>query len=119
MSLESRIIPILAGLFAFLDSNRNLEILTENESNHWNVNIWLHILNDPELTQIKYQNMVSPTKHLELHEVAVRPTSVEGKVFSAKMSFSWLIIDQVQKVLKTTIESEDTTGIVHVIDCKT
>ncbi|XP_052087598.1 E3 ubiquitin-protein ligase rnf213-alpha-like isoform X5 [Mytilus californianus] len=109
MCLESRIIPILAGLFAFMDSNRNLDILTENESNHWNVSIWLDILNDPEITQIKYQNMVSPTKHLELHEVAVKPTSVEGKVFSAKMSFSWLIIDQVQKILKTTIESEDTT----------
>lgn len=110
MCLESRVIPILSGIFAFIDTNRNLDIVTESKSNTWQFNMWMEILHDPEVTQLKYQDMVSPKKSLELHEVAVKSTSVDGRVFSAKMPYSWLIIDLVQTILKTTLESRNKTG---------
>lgn len=44
--LESKIIPILAGVVAFCDTNENLSIL--DEINYpWKQDMWLSILNAP------------------------------------------------------------------------
>jgi hypothetical protein len=73
--LESKVIPLLAGIIAFIDTNRNLDILTNKEE--WKIDLWLQIFNDPELTQLKYSLIVSPSRQQELQEVAVKSTSME------------------------------------------
>ncbi|VDI72431.1 Hypothetical predicted protein [Mytilus galloprovincialis] len=103
--LESKVIPLLAGIIAFIDTNRNLDILTFNEQ--WKIGLWLQIFNDPELTQLRYTGIVSPSRHQELQEVIVKTTSLEGKVFSAGLPFSWLIFQQIDEVLRNTINTKE------------
>jgi hypothetical protein len=111
--LESKVIPILAGIIAFIDTNRNLDILSSGDNQDWKIGIWLQSFNNPDLTQLKYSLMVSPSRHQELQEVAVKTTSVDGNVFSALMPFSWLIFGQIDEVLRKTIESKDIAGILY------
>ncbi|XP_063404431.1 E3 ubiquitin-protein ligase rnf213-alpha-like [Mytilus trossulus] len=103
--LESKVIPLLAGIIAFIDTNRNLDILTFNEQ--WKTDLWLQIFNDPELTQLRYTGIVSPSRQQELQEVIVKTTSLEGKVFSAVMPFSWLIFQQIDEVLRNTMNTKE------------
>ncbi|VDI03780.1 Hypothetical predicted protein [Mytilus galloprovincialis] len=106
--LESRVVPILAGIVSFIDTNRNLDILIRNDEQKqtWQTDLWLHFINDPELTQLNYATIVSP-KQQELQEVFVKTTSATGKVFSATMPFSWLIYNQIDEVLTNTKETQD------------
>ncbi|CAG2212879.1 RNF213 [Mytilus edulis] len=103
--LESKVIPLLAGIIAFIDTNRNLDILTLNEQ--WKTGLWLQIFNDPELTQLRYTGIVSPSRQQELQEVIVKTTSLEGKVFSAGLPFSWLIFQQIDEVLRNTMNTKE------------
>ena len=107
--LESKVIPIVAGIIAFIDTNRNLDILSSSNNEDWKIDIWLQIFNNPDLTQLKYSLMVSPSQQ-ELQEVAVKTTSVDGNVFSALMPFSWLIFGQIDDVLRKTMESKEKQG---------
>ncbi len=53
--LESKVIPILAGLLAFVDTNCNLDILSDKDPEgfrHW---LWLAMFSDPDITQLKYR----------------------------------------------------------------
>ncbi|VDI37174.1 Hypothetical predicted protein, partial [Mytilus galloprovincialis] len=105
--LESKVIPVLAGIIAFIDTNKNLDILANTNRNDWQFHLWSQILNSPELTNLKYSLMVSPTRHKELHEVSVKTTSLDGKLFSASMPFSWIIFGQIEEVLRKTIDAKD------------
>ncbi|VDI21571.1 Hypothetical predicted protein, partial [Mytilus galloprovincialis] len=107
LCLESRVLSILTGIFAFIDTNRNLDILVKNTSQNWSVSLWLDIWNNLDITQIRYEDMVSPTKHLEVMEVTTKTTSVEGKLFSAKMPFSWLAFEQIRNIMRNVIDSEE------------
>lgn len=101
-------VPILAGIVSFIDTNRNLDILIRNDEQKqtWQTDLWLHFINDPELTQLNYATIVSP-KQQELQEVFVKTTSATGKVFSATMPFSWLLYNQIDEVLTNTKETQD------------
>ncbi|XP_071122875.1 E3 ubiquitin-protein ligase RNF213-like [Mytilus edulis] len=115
--LESKVVPILAGIMSFIDTNRNLDIFIrkDTENQNWQTKLWLHFINDPELTQLNYTKIVSPQQQ-ELQEVFVKTTSATGKVFQATMPFSWLIYNQIDKTLtntkKTLHESETNIGLV-------
>lgn len=100
----------MTGLFAFIDTNKNLDILLDTKNQNWSVSLWMEIWNNPDITQISYQNMISPTRHLEVKEVTLKPTSVEGKMFTAKMPFSWLVFDRIQKILVNVVDSEENKG---------
>lgn len=108
--LESKVIPILAGIIAFIDTNRNMDILTKNPTDSWHINMWVDIFNNPELTQLTYSWIVSPTRQYELQEVAVKTTSKDGKPFPAVMPFSWLIFGQIEDILRKSIETKENTG---------
>jgi hypothetical protein len=82
--------------------------LTNKEE--WKIDLWLQIFNDPELTQLKYSLIVSPSRQQELQEVAVKSTSMEGKVFSAVMPFSWLLFGQIDDVLRNFMTSAKEDG---------
>ena len=74
--------------------------------------MWVDIFNDPELTQLKYSWIVSPTKQHELQEIAVKMTSKDGKPFTAAMPFSWLIFGQIEEILRETFGAKAIEGTV-------
>lgn len=117
--MESKVVPILAGIISFIDTNRNLDILIRNEEQkqNWQTELWLKIINDPELTQLNYMTIVSPKQKQELSEYVVKTTSSTGQVFSAIMPFSWLIYNQIDEVLVNTKKTLQESGkLIKVIN---
>ena len=100
--MESKVIPILAAVISFIDTNRNLDILNRSDLQTWQVDLWMEFVNNTNLSQLTYLNTVSPKQQHELQEVAVKTTSVDGRVFSGTMPFSWLIFQQIDDVLLKT-----------------
>jgi hypothetical protein len=49
--------PMLAGLLAFADVNRNLDILRHAFEHrvHWLYDLWLDLLEDSDVTVLKYR----------------------------------------------------------------
>lgn len=108
--LISKVKPIIASIIAFIDTNRNLDILRDDNIQQWKLDMWLHIINNPQLTQLKYSSIVSPNQHQEIHEVIIRTTSASGRVFSGMLPFSWLIFDQIESILHSIRESMENKG---------
>lgn len=79
--------------------------------------MWTDVFNDPDLLQFRYTMIVSPTQHQELQELTVRTTSLNGKVFSASLPFSWLIFTQIEDILKKTITVREFDGWFHSFCC--
>jgi len=52
--LESRVTPLLAGVLAYVDTNNNLDVLVHN-SDHWLRHMWLYMLADSNITELKYR----------------------------------------------------------------
>jgi len=52
--LESRVTPLLAGVLAYIDTNNNLDVLVHN-SEPWLRHMWLHMLADSNITELKYR----------------------------------------------------------------
>nr|KAG5687644.1 hypothetical protein BaRGS_008127 [Batillaria attramentaria] len=52
--IERHLIPILAGVVAYLDTNHNLDLLQQDELPPWVSNLWLRILNDESLVNFRY-----------------------------------------------------------------
>jgi hypothetical protein len=73
-----------------IDTNRNLDILSSGDNQDWKIGIWLQSFNNPDLTQLKYSLMVSPSRQQELQEVAVKTTSVDGNV--SLTNFSHIVV---------------------------
>jgi hypothetical protein len=44
---------LLAGVIAFIDTNRNMNIIVNEESQNWQIFLWIEILNCPPVTKIK------------------------------------------------------------------
>jgi hypothetical protein len=66
--LESKVIPILAGIIAFIDTNRNLDILASGDNQDWKIGIWLQSFNNPDLTQLK--SILEDTGHCQNMSIA-------------------------------------------------
>ncbi|XP_052083737.1 E3 ubiquitin-protein ligase rnf213-alpha-like [Mytilus californianus] len=103
--LESKVVPVLAGIISFIDTNRNLDILIMRNLHEWQSQLWLRIFADVELTGLKYSTIVSPKQHHELKEVEVKTTSKSGRAFSSVLPFSWLMFRQIDEILTNTRES--------------
>ncbi|CAG2250168.1 RNF213 [Mytilus edulis] len=100
--LEAKIVPVLAGIIAFIDTNNNLGLLSHDEI--WKTDLWLRIMNNPFLTQLKYSAIASSSLKQEMGEIPVKTTALDGKMFSACMPFSWLIFLQIDDILRKTID---------------
>ena len=90
--LISKVKPIIASIIAFIDTNRNLDILRDDNIQQWKLDMWLH------------------NQHQEIHEVIIRTTSASGRVFSGMLPFSWLIFDQIESILHSIRESMENKG---------
>ncbi|XP_071172243.1 E3 ubiquitin-protein ligase RNF213-like [Mytilus edulis] len=100
--LEAKIVPVLAGIIAFIDTNNNLDMLSHDDT--WKTDLWLRIMNNPFLTQLKYSAIVPPSLKQDMGDIPVKSTALDGKMFTACMPFSWLIFRQVDDILRKTMD---------------
>ncbi|XP_060590421.1 E3 ubiquitin-protein ligase rnf213-alpha-like, partial [Ruditapes philippinarum] len=98
-TLETKVAPILAGIIAYLDTNDNMKILQE-EHFKWKQELWLTYLNTVDAINLQFTDLQSPKRQSDLPEVVVMTTGCEGQMFSARMPFSWLLINQINEILK-------------------
>ncbi|KAL8623379.1 hypothetical protein ACOMHN_065913 [Nucella lapillus] len=97
-SLENKVVPVLAGVIAYLDTNRNLDLLLPRSSlspDHspptpgWVVEMWVVVLR--EACQVTYQQLCSMSKKEELEEFTVHHTGAGAAPIFARLPFSWLL----------------------------
>ncbi|XP_033741837.1 E3 ubiquitin-protein ligase rnf213-alpha-like [Pecten maximus] len=111
--LETKVTPILTGIIAFMDTNRNLESLYRATDGDWVQQLWLGTINCTKATGLQYSQLVSPGhSHQELPEVMVRHTGTDGHLFTAQMPFSWIFYRLIEDLLNTTmINTPDTDSL--------
>lgn len=77
-----------------------MDILSNDSNKGWRSSLWIDIINNPGITQLTYMQFLSHSNGCALTEFIVKGTSKEGKTFSAKVPFSWLIFQEINLVLK-------------------
>ena len=127
--LKSSIIPILAALCSFMDTNFNLNIILCTPKNFrqtsasvdpcWIVDLWSKMLADPEATPFSYEQVLNLTQDHSTNMAPFQEFSLEvdvlflpeGKipVRSPRIPFSFLIYQTVQEVI-TKVTSSFGTG---------
>lgn len=113
--LERRIVPILAGVVAFLDTNHNLDLLQEDG---WVLEMWLKVLSDPALCLLQYSDLLSMSAHHnQLKEFACRSTFLVDNSVTPALPFSWVIYEQIEAFLTRTPAPEDGVCCRHIILC--
>ncbi|XP_070197743.1 E3 ubiquitin-protein ligase rnf213-alpha-like isoform X2 [Littorina saxatilis] len=102
--LERLIVPVLAGVVAYLDTNHNLDLMQEEG---WVRNLWLSILSDPAVCCLRYSDLTTMSEHhTQLKEFACRCTFLPGNVAPA-LPFSWVLFEQLEAFLASSSDSED------------
>ncbi|XP_021363666.1 E3 ubiquitin-protein ligase rnf213-alpha-like isoform X2 [Mizuhopecten yessoensis] len=104
--METKVTPILTGIIAFMDTNRNLDSLYRATDGDWVQQLWLGVINCTKATGLQYSQLVSPGHaQQELPEVVVRHTGTDGHLFTAQMPFSWLYFRLIENLLNTTMNN--------------
>ncbi|XP_021342051.1 E3 ubiquitin-protein ligase rnf213-alpha-like, partial [Mizuhopecten yessoensis] len=104
--METKVTPILTGIIAFMDTNRNLDSLYRATDGDWVQQLWLGVINCTKATGLQYSQLVSPgLAQQELPEVVVRHTGTDGHLFTAEMPFSWLYFRLIENLLNTTMNN--------------
>ncbi|XP_062574164.1 E3 ubiquitin-protein ligase rnf213-alpha-like [Saccostrea cucullata] len=102
--IEDQIIPILAGIISHIDVNNNLSILKHQEKSSWKVKLFLQILLEQKAVGISYRSLKKAFKETPFEnnkpEVSVKRLGYRGKKFQAKLPFSWLLFEIINKVLR-------------------
>lgn len=109
--LEVKVIPIMAKVIAFIDTNRNLDILVRNEMHTWQIKLFFETLNLAELEHLNFANTISSMMIQELKMAKVKTTSLLGNTFNAYIPFSWILYEQTELLLKTQLDERDTKGM--------
>ncbi|CAG2214620.1 RNF213 [Mytilus edulis] len=104
--LEAKIIPIIAKVIAFIDTNRNLDILVRHEPHAWQIQLFQEILNLPNLFQLNFTDTFSSTM-TKYMQVAIRTTSQLGNTFYSYIPFSWIIYEQTELLLRKHLDEKD------------
>ncbi|XP_052808702.1 E3 ubiquitin-protein ligase rnf213-alpha-like isoform X1 [Mya arenaria] len=108
-TIISKVSPILAGIIAYLDTNRNLDLIHSDEG--WKQMLWKSVLNTEGAIELQFSDLQSPKRRSDLGEMLVMTTGREGHMFSARLPFSWTMIQMIAEVLRTILpykeESED------------
>ena len=77
---------------------------------HWQHQLWLAIMSDSTLSPIHYEDFLSP-KNLVLREKAlVRVLGSGERHFTARLSFSWLLKNQLENAHTTARELKGMKG---------
>ncbi|XP_070188878.1 E3 ubiquitin-protein ligase rnf213-alpha-like [Littorina saxatilis] len=125
--LENKVVPVLAGAVAYLDTNHNLNILynahtsscdppqlspQDTPTPEWVGQLWLGVLQG--VCQLNYKQLMSLSEKDELDEFTVRHTGAASLPFSACLPFSWLLWELVDSAIceakKIQGDLRDTAG---------
>ncbi|PVD28712.1 hypothetical protein C0Q70_11306 [Pomacea canaliculata] len=107
--LERKVIPILAGIIAYLDTNNNLDLLYNDggdTNNSWMQQLWLRIFVHQGIDHLNYRHLQYMYRKQELQEFAVHCECAGAALFSAILPFSWILIQLVENALSGASESE-------------
>lgn len=105
-------VPILAGVIAYLDTNHNLDMLNEGG---WALELWLRVLHDPSLCRLQYSDLLSMSGHqTELREFACRCTFAGEDMRGSSLPFSWVIVEMIETFLVKPPAQEDNEGILSI-----
>jgi hypothetical protein len=112
--IEAKIIPVLAGLLAYIDTNSNLDILQRRMTarDNWIFTLWLKMLADVHVTQLSYEKLLlSPKSHSELTEIIAQQTSMGHLTFDPLFPFSWEVYRQMEIIIQTAKTMEGTIAL--------
>ncbi|XP_052808691.1 E3 ubiquitin-protein ligase rnf213-alpha-like isoform X2 [Mya arenaria] len=120
-TIISKVSPILAGIIAYLDTNRNLDLIQSDVA--WKQMLWTSFLNTEGAIQLQYSDLQSPKRRSDLGEMLVMTTGREGHMFSACLPFSWTMIQMIADILHGILPSDEefedeASRIVHEQDKK-
>lgn len=94
--MENRICHLFAGLVAFMDTNRNLDLLTELASNELK-QLWLYMLNDPDFFDMSYRSYLLADNVEKNEFVCLSMTSKQS--VRLRLPFSWLIKHKMDQII--------------------
>ena len=122
--LENKVVPVLAGAIAYLDTNDNLQLLyraetdiSDTSSFQWIGRLWLEVLQS--VCQLNYRHLRSMSNKDELEEFTVHHTGASAVPFSAHLPFSWLLWDLVDNAISGAKKAEGRLGLIFVCFCLT
>ena len=114
--LENKVVPVLAGAIAYLDTNDNLQLLyraetdiSDTSSFQWIGRLWLEVLQS--VCQLNYRHLCSMSNKDELEEFTVHHTGAGAVPFSACLPFSWLLWDQVDSTISGAKDVKGRLGL--------
>ncbi|XP_022796392.1 E3 ubiquitin-protein ligase rnf213-alpha-like isoform X2 [Stylophora pistillata] len=94
----SVVVPILAEIIALADRDCNLDLVKND--NTWVSRLWLKILADRSISELSYNDMISPGTNSVRERVQVIGSGAGGHRFSSRFPFSFIIKQRVEKLLK-------------------
>ena len=109
--------PMLAGLVAYSDTNNNLDLIVA-QTECWRQSLWLHMLSDPELTPLSYDDLVSSMRQLELLAIPVHMKAAEGGRMTCKLPFSWILKEQVDELVDEARKEKGLNELPSVVNSK-
>ena len=108
--LESKTIPILSEVVAFMDINRNMDILYNQGAESWHVKLWLQIINNTEVTKLANFGTVMYSRHTDFNEIIVNNVSRAGNTYGCLIPFSWLLFETIEDLMMKNVERRELTG---------
>ena len=97
--VHSSIVPILAEIIALADTDSNMDLMKNGSS--WLPTVWLRILANPNISELYYSKIISPVTNTVRERVQVLGSGAGGHTFQCMFPFSFLIKQQVDKLLQS------------------
>ena len=115
--LENKVIPVLAGIVAYLDSCANLDHLhcilekpsEEEASSTWIERVWLSVLQD--VCHVSYEELRSTGDQHDLEEFTVACPAAENVPFACRLPFPWIVWELVNKAISEARGVKGESGI--------
>ncbi|WAR07278.1 R213A-like protein [Mya arenaria] len=104
-TIISKVSPILAGIIAYLDTNRNLDLI--HSDLWWKRALWTSVLNTEGAIQLQYSDLQSPKRRSDLGEMLVMTTGFQGHMFFACLPFSWMMKEMIADILNAILPSDE------------
>ena len=97
----SSVVPILAEIIALADRDSNLDLMRDNSS--WVSMMWLKILANPNVSELRYSKIVSPVTNSVRERVQVLGSGSGGHIYQCMFPFSSIVKQRVDRLLKDAI----------------
>ena len=95
--LEAKVKPMLAHIISYIDSNCNLDLL--NTTDKWITDLWFGMLKNPCITFMKCDEIQIVKEIRDMPQFDMKTFRQDGLLMKAKLPFSWLIKDNLDKLM--------------------